>query len=94
MYVVSALYSGRRLCQMRLVEPSFKSINSGDAYLLITSNQAYAWVGDYCNVIEKAKVNSVLNEIGSFSILFFKSKKILLFYLYCSHEVDTKFTDM
>ena len=57
MYLVFVSRSGRRHCQMRLVEPSFKSINSGDAYLLITSNQAYAWVGDYCNVIEKAKVN-------------------------------------
>ncbi len=43
---------------MRLVEPSYKSINSGDAYLLVTPDRVYTWVGDYGNVIEKAKVKS------------------------------------
>ena len=47
---------GRRHCQLRLVEPSYKSINSGDCYLLITPQRSFVWVGEYANVIEKAKV--------------------------------------
>ncbi len=47
---------GRRYCHARLVEPSSRSINSGDAYLLITTDKVFAWIGEYCNIIEKTKV--------------------------------------
>ena len=42
--------------QCRLVEPSAASINSGDCYVLVTADKLYLWSGEYCNVIEKAKV--------------------------------------
>ena len=48
--------SGRRKVQCRLVEPSAASINSGDCYVLVTADKLYLWSGEYCNVIEKAKV--------------------------------------
>ena len=53
---VVRLSAGRRCCQIRLVEPTSMSINSGDCFLLITPDCVYLWTGEYCNVIEKAKV--------------------------------------
>jgi len=58
MSVVLCLFAGRRCCQTRLVEPTSRSINSGDCFLLLTPGAVYVWTGDYCNVIEKAKVCS------------------------------------
>ena len=49
-------HSGRRCCQTRLVEPTSTSINSGDCFVLVTPGCVYLWTGEYCNVIEKAKV--------------------------------------
>ena len=48
--------SGRRWCQTRLVQPSSTSINSGDCFVLVTPDTVFLWTGQYCNVIEKAKV--------------------------------------
>lgn len=47
---------GRRRIQVRLVEPCAKSINSGDCYILVTPDKVINWVGEFSNVIEKAKV--------------------------------------
>lgn len=41
---------------MRLVEPTARSLNSGDCFLLITPKHCYMWSGEFANVIEKAKV--------------------------------------
>ncbi|XP_046380954.2 supervillin-like isoform X3 [Haliotis rufescens] len=46
---------GRYKIQTRLVEPSAASINSGDCYLLVTRDKIINWIGEYCNVIEKAR---------------------------------------
>ncbi|XP_069108272.1 serine-rich adhesin for platelets-like isoform X2 [Argopecten irradians] len=54
---------GRRRVQTRLVEPVAMSINSGDCYVLITPDKAFTWVGEYCNVIEKAKAADVASMI-------------------------------
>ena len=51
---------GRRKVQCRLVEPSAVSINSGDCYVLVTPDKIIQWLGEYCNVIEKAKVGSAM----------------------------------
>lgn len=48
---------GRRRVQVRLVEPCAKSVNSGDCYILVMKDKVINWVGEYCNVIEKAKVS-------------------------------------
>ncbi|XP_061561650.1 supervillin [Phycodurus eques] len=46
---------GRRHVQVRLVEPTSKSLNSGDCFLLITPKHCFMWSGEFANVIEKAK---------------------------------------
>ncbi|KAK3605398.1 hypothetical protein CHS0354_036306 [Potamilus streckersoni] len=54
---------GRRRVQTRLVEPCAASLNSGDCYILVTSDQIIQWNGDYSNVIEKAKAADVADYI-------------------------------
>ncbi|XP_051968239.1 supervillin-like isoform X2 [Xyrauchen texanus] len=46
---------GRRHIQTRLVEPRASSLNSGDCFLLITPHHCFIWIGEFANVIEKAK---------------------------------------
>ncbi|XP_034742650.1 supervillin-like isoform X3 [Etheostoma cragini] len=46
---------GRRHIQTRLVEPRASSLNSGDCFLLVTSEHCIVWIGEFSNVIEKAK---------------------------------------
>uniref|UniRef100_A0AAR2IKQ0 HP domain-containing protein n=1 Tax=Pygocentrus nattereri TaxID=42514 RepID=A0AAR2IKQ0_PYGNA len=46
---------GRRHVQVRLVEPTAGSLNSGDCFLLITPKHCFLWCGEFANVIEKAK---------------------------------------
>ncbi|XP_047232858.1 supervillin isoform X3 [Girardinichthys multiradiatus] len=53
---------GRRHIQVRLVEPTARSLNSGDCFLLITPKHCFMWSGEFANVIEKAKAS----EMASF----------------------------
>uniref|UniRef100_A0A3Q2PQ28 Supervillin d n=1 Tax=Fundulus heteroclitus TaxID=8078 RepID=A0A3Q2PQ28_FUNHE len=53
---------GRRHIQVRLVEPTAQSLNSGDCFLLITPKHCFMWSGEFANVIEKAKAS----EMASF----------------------------
>ncbi|XP_039596794.1 supervillin-like isoform X2 [Polypterus senegalus] len=53
---------GRRHVQSRLVEPTAESLNSGDCFLLLTPQHCFLWVGEFANVIEKAKAS----ELASF----------------------------
>ncbi|XP_054452116.1 supervillin-like [Anoplopoma fimbria] len=46
---------GRRHVQTRLVEPRASSLNSGDCFLLVTPEHCVVWLGEFSNVIEKAK---------------------------------------
>ncbi|KAG5265310.1 hypothetical protein AALO_G00240830 [Alosa alosa] len=54
---------GRRHVQTRLVEPRRSSLNSGDCFLLITSELCCVWIGEFSNVIERAKVSELANFI-------------------------------
>lgn len=59
--IISFLFSvGRRHVQTRLVEPRASSLNSGDCFLLLTPHLCFLWVGEFANVIEKAKVSTIL----------------------------------
>uniref|UniRef100_A0A8C5GNH0 Supervillin-like n=1 Tax=Gouania willdenowi TaxID=441366 RepID=A0A8C5GNH0_GOUWI len=53
---------GRRHIQVRLMEPTARSLNSGDCFLLITPKHCFMWSGEFANVIEKAKAS----EMASF----------------------------
>ncbi|XP_055360361.1 supervillin isoform X2 [Betta splendens] len=53
---------GRRHVQVRLVEPTATSLNSGDCFLLITPKHCFMWSGEFANIIEKAKAS----EMASF----------------------------
>ena len=54
------MYEGRRHLQVRLVEPSLKSLNSGDCFALVTDKHLFAWIGKDCNPYEKAKVTKII----------------------------------
>jgi len=51
---------GRRYCQTRLVESCPSSVNSGDCYVLVTFDCVFLWIGEFSNVIERAKVINFL----------------------------------
>ncbi|KAL7851033.1 hypothetical protein AOLI_G00213890 [Acnodon oligacanthus] len=53
---------GRRHVQTRLVEPRVSSLNSGDCFLLVTPEHCFVWIGEFANVIERAKAT----ELASF----------------------------
>ena len=53
---------GRRYCQPRLMEPTAKSVNSGDAYVLVTPTEVFNWVGRFSNVIERNRSVRVQGE--------------------------------
>uniref|UniRef100_A0A671UPQ9 Supervillin d n=1 Tax=Sparus aurata TaxID=8175 RepID=A0A671UPQ9_SPAAU len=50
---------GRRHVQVRLMEPTASSLNSGDCFLLITPKHCFMWSGEFANVIEKAKASEM-----------------------------------
>ncbi|KAJ8389941.1 hypothetical protein AAFF_G00112260 [Aldrovandia affinis] len=53
---------GRQHVQVRLVEPTAQSLNSGDCFLLVTPTHCFLWNGEFANAIEKAKAS----EMASF----------------------------
>uniref|UniRef100_A0A8C3WJS7 Supervillin n=1 Tax=Catagonus wagneri TaxID=51154 RepID=A0A8C3WJS7_9CETA len=54
---------GRRHVQTRLVEPRASSLNSGDCFLLLSPHHCFLWVGEFANVIEKAKASELATLI-------------------------------
>ncbi|XP_076855694.1 supervillin a isoform X4 [Brachyhypopomus gauderio] len=54
---------GRRHVQTRLVEPRASSLNSGDCFLLVTPHHCFIWIGEFANVIEKAKASELATFI-------------------------------
>ena len=67
---------GRRNLQVRLVEPSVRSLNSGDCFALVTEKDLFSWIGRDCNPYEKAKVS-----ICSVELLLSPSQCKILAYL-------------
>uniref|UniRef100_A0A670J3H2 Supervillin n=1 Tax=Podarcis muralis TaxID=64176 RepID=A0A670J3H2_PODMU len=53
----------QRHVQTRLVEPRASSLNSGDCFLLLTPHFCFLWVGEFANVIEKAKASELATLI-------------------------------
>ncbi|XP_018913821.2 supervillin isoform X1 [Bemisia tabaci] len=58
------LVKGRRHVQTRLVEPTYKSINKGDTFVLVTPNEIYLWLGEFSNVIERSRGGEVAAHIA------------------------------
>ncbi|XP_041673238.1 supervillin isoform X3 [Cheilinus undulatus] len=56
---------GRRHVQVRLVEPSVRSLNSGDCFLLVTPEHCILWSGEFANEQEKAKASELASFIQS-----------------------------
>ncbi|XP_067938256.1 supervillin-like [Watersipora subatra] len=54
---------GRRHVEMRLVQPTAKSINSGDCFLLVTKNKIFQWMGELANVMERSKAADLATYI-------------------------------
>ncbi|XP_052404148.1 supervillin isoform X2 [Carassius gibelio] len=54
---------GRRHVQTRLVEPRVSSLNSGDCFLLVTPEHCFVWIGEFANVIERAKASELATFI-------------------------------
>ncbi|XP_051989808.1 supervillin-like isoform X2 [Xyrauchen texanus] len=54
---------GRRHVQTRLVEPRVSSLNSGDCFLLVTPEHCLVWIGEFANVIERAKASELATFI-------------------------------
>ncbi|PNJ17810.1 SVIL isoform 5 [Pongo abelii] len=53
----------RRHVQTRLVEPRASALNSGDCFLLLSPHCCFLWVGEFANVIEKAKASELATLI-------------------------------
>uniref|UniRef100_A0A8C7Z9B7 Supervillin c n=1 Tax=Oryzias sinensis TaxID=183150 RepID=A0A8C7Z9B7_9TELE len=56
---------GRRHVQVRLVEPSVRSLNSGDCFLLVTPQHCILWSGEFANKQERAKASELALLIHS-----------------------------
>ncbi|XP_071060107.1 supervillin isoform X3 [Pseudochaenichthys georgianus] len=56
---------GRRQVQVRLVEPSARSLNSGDCFLLVAPQHCVLWSGEFANEHEKTKASELASSIQS-----------------------------
>ncbi|KAJ2943631.1 hypothetical protein O0L34_g16744 [Tuta absoluta] len=54
---------GRRRVQTRLVEPVHGSVNRGDAFVLVTPDQVFLYIGLYANVIERNRSTDIASHI-------------------------------
>ena len=55
--------TGRRHVQVRVVEPVTSSVNSGDCFVVVTPTDVIQWMGQFANVIERAKCSDVAQRI-------------------------------
>ncbi|XP_064844563.1 supervillin-like isoform X2 [Oncorhynchus masou masou] len=54
---------GWHYVQVRLVEPTARSLNSGDCFLLVTPTHCILWSGEFANATEKAKASELASLI-------------------------------
>ena len=64
-YLNHCALTGRKNVQTRLVEPVPSSINSGDVFILVGSKDLFLWQGREANVLEKARVSSLLTTTAN-----------------------------
>uniref|UniRef100_A0A3B4B2D0 HP domain-containing protein n=1 Tax=Periophthalmus magnuspinnatus TaxID=409849 RepID=A0A3B4B2D0_9GOBI len=68
----------RRHVQVRLMEPTARSLNSGDCFLLITPKHCFMWSGEFANVIEKAKASEMASFVQAKRDLGCKAPQVTL----------------
>ncbi|XP_067334100.1 supervillin isoform X2 [Channa argus] len=68
---------GRRHVQVRLVEPSVRSLNSGDCFLLVTPEHCILWNGEFANEQEKTKASELASFIQSQRDLGCKASQVV-----------------
>ncbi|KAM9791401.1 supervillin isoform 8-T9 [Syngnathus typhle] len=68
--------AGRRHVQTRLVEPRASSLNSGDCFLLVTPEHCFVWIGEFSNVIERAKAMDLATFIQTKKDLGCRATKV------------------
>lgn len=61
--IMLILVKGRRRAHVRLIEPSWRRLNNHDSFILVTKNTVYAYIGQYSNIIERAKCSEVAQFI-------------------------------
>lgn len=54
---------GRTHVQTRLVAPCFASINRGDCFVLLANSKLFRYIGQFANVIEKARSKAICAAI-------------------------------
>ena len=81
-YGVLCFFVGRRHLQVRLVEPSLKSLNSGDCFALVTEKDLFSWIGKDCNPYEKAKVTKIICLLQTISCPCSNHYQLALQYLF------------
>ncbi|KAF6202763.1 hypothetical protein GE061_003165 [Apolygus lucorum] len=54
---------GRRHPLTSVIRPHYSSINQGDSFVLVTHNQVFHWIGEFCNVIEKSRGADIAQHI-------------------------------
>jgi len=69
---------GLRHVQTRLVEPAVESLNSGDVFVLITSDQLFLWIGRDSNIIERAKGAEVANIVQQQKLMQCNASKVIV----------------
>ncbi|XP_068192614.1 supervillin [Antennarius striatus] len=68
---------GRRHVQVRLVEPSARSLNSGDCYLLVTPENCVLWSGEFANQQEKTKASELASSIQTLGDLGCRASRVV-----------------
>ncbi|XP_068433972.1 supervillin isoform X2 [Clinocottus analis] len=68
---------GRRHVQVRLVEPSVQSLNSGDCFLLVTPEHCILWSAEFANEQEKAKASELASSIQSHQDLGCRASQVV-----------------
>ncbi|KAK2833119.1 hypothetical protein Q5P01_017008 [Channa striata] len=68
---------GRQHVQVRLVEPSVRSLNSGDCFLLVTPEHCILWSGEFANEQEKTKASELASFIQSQRDLGCKASQVV-----------------
>ncbi|CAH1399553.1 unnamed protein product [Nezara viridula] len=55
---------GRRHPITSVVKPVYTSVNQGDSFILVTKDQVFHWIGEYCSLTEKSRGSDIAQDIA------------------------------